>query len=1074
MADGLFLNKKRIDLFSKTSITRKIQIGEVSKVSERRSSYSYTIKIPKTANNIYFFDMLSVQGNTSRKPFEGIIADYIVDSIYLVLNGYAIVSESSEYYSLNIIDGVRSLSDLLSKKKLIDLPLSDLNHVLTTENYIKSFANTEGYIYGIADYGRKVSTTVKVEKQAPSIFVHTLMRRIFESNNLSLQGDFFKTNEKYLSEVVTPARGYEVLYGQSTEIPKGSAETNELSKYESSNEYFRLEYKFEITDINLDGFSVVNGEIVVGVAGTYTFDFNIYYNIYETYAGIIINVNSEYIASYGVSGGNQTQETTTSLSLEVGDVISLSMFASPAYDYYDYQGAGASGYIVNYTMSVYISCYLQTGGQVVIPSDYIGDMTQLDFIKDVINRHGLIMHPVQSTDEFRFRRLEVVLNDVKNADDWTNKLSKYQSEKYNSGYAKVSTASFKYPESIVIPNSDGDFEIDNINASEKGTLFASAFEIPDKSTSGIDFEPTYFIPIWGEESEQGVVVETKLNHSEQVDGVVLLTDGSYNGFINDGVVFGDYGTDGVTFVDSATKWTTGFVFVAIPFMQLVRVNGDLSYFVYAYDGALQPVVVDAGNVYWSNNFESATIPPNVFFIKVVFPSANADIFLLKNLANADWVVRKYESIEATTKTYEATGRVDFANNAFVCFYDINDVFISYQYNGTSASGVIDRTKSVLFPPANCKIIRISGDINFLPELHEKENITITTATNLETPLKVMHVNRIDKDINVKFYDEQPGIEVSEDIPFLNLDFISLSYVVGNYYRAFQSLINNYKAVSLSINLSVVDVFNLDFFRLKYLKQTGRYYYLDSVQYTNSKISKVNALEILEFPTNRPPVQSGSYEFDLNIASERVITVSNITTGYEDPEEDLPYSIKFLNGFNSDVVLLQDGIAIVDDTEILIDDLNLSVLEASGDLLPYVKTWQYKISDEGSRSFGDESGVLTANILEFQNLPPVARAGNDIEVSMYPSDFPFTLTVNLNGAESYDLTGEIISWEWAVISSPPFSTATTEDGLGRPYGDLIIPNDNPNNAGVYIVELTVTDNYGLSDTDTVRVEVNAVN
>ena len=57
MSHGLFLNKKRIDL-DKTSIVRKIRIADVFNVSERKSSFSYTVKLPRTANNIRVLDML--------------------------------------------------------------------------------------------------------------------------------------------------------------------------------------------------------------------------------------------------------------------------------------------------------------------------------------------------------------------------------------------------------------------------------------------------------------------------------------------------------------------------------------------------------------------------------------------------------------------------------------------------------------------------------------------------------------------------------------------------------------------------------------------------------------------------------------------------------------------------------------------------------------------------------------------------------------------------------------------------------------------------------------------------------
>ena len=286
MAESLFLNKKQVDIYA-DSITRKIQIGDVGDVGARKSSFSYTINLPKTSRNKSVLDMLGVEWNTSRKPFEQVVADYVVDGIYLVNNGIAIIRDTSKDYSVNIIDGIRSLSDLLKGKKIEDLPLDDLNHVLTTQNYIDSYQNTEGFIYGIADYGQGTSSSLKVEKQAPSIYTHTLFRRIFESNGLTLQGDFFTTNQKFLSEVVTPSKGYTVEDIAFTENAKGGHGSNTLSKYLSSNDYITSTDKFTLTNNSLVGLQYQTGKYyfrLLGLIGLTLMLFIIYIALTPTFA----------------------------------------------------------------------------------------------------------------------------------------------------------------------------------------------------------------------------------------------------------------------------------------------------------------------------------------------------------------------------------------------------------------------------------------------------------------------------------------------------------------------------------------------------------------------------------------------------------------------------------------------------------------------------------------------------------------------------------------------------------------------------------------------------------------------
>ncbi len=207
MAEKLYLNKKLVDLFPK-GITRKLQIGKVGEIASRKSTHSYTIKLPMTANNIQIMDMLGVIGNTSRKPYERITADYLDNDISLIENGYAKVKAKSGFFEIVLYDGVIDLGERLKGKKIEDLQLDDLNHILTTQTYIDSFSNTEGYIYALANFGLGITSTIQVETQAPSIYTHSLFRKIFEQNGLNLIGSFFTTNESYLSEVITPSKGY--------------------------------------------------------------------------------------------------------------------------------------------------------------------------------------------------------------------------------------------------------------------------------------------------------------------------------------------------------------------------------------------------------------------------------------------------------------------------------------------------------------------------------------------------------------------------------------------------------------------------------------------------------------------------------------------------------------------------------------------------------------------------------------------------------------------------------------------------------------------------------------------------
>lgn len=832
MAESILLNGKKIDLYNKP-ITRKLQIGDVGDIASRKSSYSYTVKIPRTANNVSILDQIGVQGNTSRKPFEFVSCDYILDSVYLVRNGLAVIKKTSKDIELNIIDGIRGLGDILGDKKIASLPLDDLNHILTTQNYVDSYANTSGYIYAIADFGKGAYSALKVETQAPSIYLHTIVERIFSANELTLQGDFFTTNNDYLKEVIPPAKGYAITQQETTLVPKGGFTSNTISDYQRSDEWMSEIVPFDLSNNNLIDFEIdANSNLKCLTNGVYTFSVDITYNLYSTYAGISTKVNGFQSAFQGLDNPNSSGVNTMliTLNLKANDIVSFE-----ASVYSEFEG---DVYFLNYTLSLDATISLNDGGQLIKPKDYIADLKQIDVIKDLANRYGLVLHPVQNTNEFKFGRLENILHDREGAQDWTKKLSSINSEVYNSGYAQTNRAKYNYPETIVEPNNDGEILIDNYNTNTEKTLFTSIYEIANTADE-MEGEQVYSVPIFNTEDEL-----------------------------------------------------------------------------------------------------------------------------------------------------------------------------------------------------------------------------------LETSPKIMSITRTDINIEASLFDEATGIVVNSNVPFLGLENISLQYLLGNFYKSFKSLINNYKKVSANLNLSVVDVFNLDFFKLKYLRQTGRFYYLNSVNFTAGKLAQLDMLEIQEFPQNQPPSQYEGSELSLNHGQQVYLTEANFTVNYEDPEGDKPYMLKLLNGFNDSVELFQNNVLITAEQEILFSELDLRAIEKQGGVEGYTQAWDFKVSDKGSKEYG-ATARLTINVQEMENTAPVAVAQAFSRVVLPPYEFNEEGMTALIGGQSYDFTGLIVSWEWSFVSKPSGSNAYITNEVG-PDAELWFPAQNDDNIGTYVVKLTVTDNYGLTGEDQAQI------
>ena len=102
--------------------------------------------------------------------------------------------------------------------------------------------------------------------------------------------------------------------------------------------------------------------------------------------------------------------------------------------------------------------------------------------------------------------------------------------------------------------------------------------------------------------------------------------------------------------------------------------------------------------------------------------------------------------------------------------------------------------------------------------------------------------------------------------------------------------------------------------------------------------------------------------------------------------------------------------------------------------------------------------------EQQQSPPVADAGPDQEVKEGDQ-------VTLTGSNSFDSDGEIVSYTWGIEDSDDESPTVVLEGQNTPIATFTAPNVGDNvDSNSYLFELTVTDNEGLTGSNTSKVVV----
>ncbi len=148
------------------------------------------------------------------------------------------------------------------------------------------------------------------------------------------------------------------------------------------------------------------------------------------------------------------------------------------------------------------------------------------------------------------------------------------------------------------------------------------------------------------------------------------------------------------------------------------------------------------------------------------------------------------------------------------------------------------------------------------ELYEEDDDIESPSTDLtdfvrgatEASFMLWQATKQNKSITIQKYID----EVSDDTnliretlsnpPFLDPSPCNYQNYVDSYYPTFKNVFDNYKKRTVYMKLSPSDIYNLDFFKLKYIKQLGRYFYLNKVKEFNSK-TPTTKCELIEIPVN---------------------------------------------------------------------------------------------------------------------------------------------------------------------------------------------------------------------------------
>ena len=129
---------------------------------------------------------------------------------------------------------------------------------------------------------------------------------------------------------------------------------------------------------------------------------------------------------------------------------------------------------------------------------------------------------------------------------------------------------------------------------------------------------------------------------------------------------------------------------------------------------------------------------------------------------------------------------------------------------------------------------------------------------------IMNLNRIDTDLTYNLSGGLPTV-YNGIVPFGNSNGLNYSEIISTYYSIFQANMQVPIKRKVRMVLSALDVYNLDFFNLVYIKQFMSYFYVNKIQgFKTGKTTNVELIRVLGSLDGLGGEYSDDYNEDYNI------------------------------------------------------------------------------------------------------------------------------------------------------------------------------------------------------------------
>ncbi len=516
----LYINNQLADLSDDSPIALTFQINNLADVQNQQGNTSNQFKLPLTQRNRQLLGFPDDIAFTTILPYRQYQAKLIQDGLEIIPYGVAelnnieqdmanitVLSGNVDFF--DAIDGkIYDMGDTTSQwsnygKELVWKPY---DHLWNIDNVVQSQTKTDGWIWPVVDYGlisnSDFTTAIDVRNQRPGFFIKTAI-------NLLLQSAGYKGKGSLLAYPLYPLlicqfsnssfdhgtdyqndpnfRSIQVQTGQNLSFSHPNANNPvgyipfSLILSDPSKSYLPQSdgyFAAEITNVTISfSFSLVFTSTNPSHAG-YSSKLAIQLRLFDLNDNSINTVLTEQIFDFADRGnGNSIIATNQTISfdtvLQKGENLKVT---------YEFSGYSGSSFILNAGATFAVTNKIQSVqfGQTVQCERILPDISQKDFLKDTLQRFGIICQTDNANQTISFNSLRDIVNNIPIAKNWTSKcIDQGKQVSFQLGnYSQINYMQYKTDNNI-LPLKFGwsQINIDDQTLPATGTLIESQFGV---------------------------------------------------------------------------------------------------------------------------------------------------------------------------------------------------------------------------------------------------------------------------------------------------------------------------------------------------------------------------------------------------------------------------------------------------------------------------------------------------------------------------------------------------------------------------------------------------------------------